>query len=196
MSDKLKIFVTENEAEFDALPTAGHFDRFKQKQAQQVVEQESKLRSDSRLKIVPNLIKIAAILVLLFGVGWLFFNLGKIQGSQGFASNSSNLIPDYSVELTDAEQFFTQQVNLKKKEVLAYSNTNNAATKQIMLELEKLDFQYLDLKEELAINNDNQQILNAMIENYRMRLSVLERLLKQLKKSNNIKQKHHENIQA
>jgi len=38
--------------------------------------------------------------------------------------------------------------------------------------------------------------INAMIENYRMRLSVLERLLEQLKRSNTIKQKHHDEIQA
>lgn len=196
MSDKLKIFVAENEAEFDAMPQTGHFDRFKQKQNQQVIMVKPKFKAEPKLKEMPMLMKIAAIFVLVFGIGWLFFNLGKLQGSQEFAASSGDLILDYSNELSDAEQFFTQQVDLKKKEVLAFSNANNTATKQIMLELEKLELQYLDLKEELAINNNNEQILNAMIENYRMRLSVLERLLKQLKKSNTIKQKHHENIQA
>jgi len=190
MSDKLKIFIEENEAEFDAVPRAGHFERFKQKQSQQVIPVKAKPI------VISGFMKIAALAILVFGIGWLFFNLGKMQGSQEFASNSNaNAIINAS-ELTEAETFFTEQVDLKRKEVLTYASSNNEATKQIMLELEKLELQYLDLKEELAINDNNEQIINAMVENYRMRLSVLERLLEQLKKSNIIKQKHHENIQA
>ena len=188
MSDKLKKYIAENDAEFDALPSKGHFERFKQKQGLKTIVTEPKRT------VIPVFMKIAAIFVLVFGIGWLFFNLGKMQGSQEFASNTTTM--DVSNELAEAEFFFTEQVNLKKKEVLAYSSSDNVATKQIMLELEKLELQYIDLKEELAINNNNEQVINAMIENYRMRLTVLEKLLQQLKKSNKIKQKHHENIQA
>lgn len=190
MSDKLKNFISENEAEFDVLPQSGHFERFKQKQSQQ------EKAVNRKPVVISGFMKIAAIFALVFGIGWLFFNLGKMQGSQEFASNTTIDAIINSSELNEAETFFTQQVNLKKKEVLTYASSNNEATQLIMLELEKLELQYIDLKKELLINDNNEQIINAMIENYRLRLSVLERLLKQLKKSNIIKQKHHENIQA
>jgi hypothetical protein len=190
MSDKLKQFISENEQHFDSVPTTGHFERFKRLQEQNITPIRSK-----KSVATPIFLKVAAILVLVFGIGWMVFNLGKIQGAQEFNHLAQTQTVD-NQELSDAEFFFSEQVNLKKKEVLAYASSNNDATQQIMQELEKLELQFLDLKEELAINNNNEQIINSMIENYRMRLSVLERLLKHLKKSNVIKQKHHEDIQA
>lgn len=188
MSDRLKKYIQDQEEHFDVLPRSGHFERFKQKQQQQEVK-----KSQTKMWFVLG--RVAAVFILVFGVGWLFFNLGKMQGSNQLAQVEDAVMP-FSDELSEAEVFFTEQVNLKKAEVLAYSSSNNEATKQIMLELEKLELQYIDLKEELEVNRDNAQIINAMIENYRMRLSVLERLLEQLKRSNTIKQKHHEEIQA
>tara|TARA_R110002050_G_scaffold244268_1_gene380920 strand:+ start:75867 stop:76454 length:588 start_codon:yes stop_codon:yes gene_type:complete len=195
MSDKLKQFIADNEAQFDTTPKPGHFDRFKALQEQHAhtaMNADSQQQQNSSL---PMLMKIAAILVLVLGIGWMIFNLGKMQGAQEFAT-IGNASPIDSDELKEAEFFFTEQVDLKKKEVLAFSNTNNADTKHILLELEKLELQYIDLKEELEINQNNAQIINAMVDNYRMRLSVLERLLAHLKKSNTIKQKHHDEIQA
>ena len=190
MSDKLKNFIAENDASFDSFPKPGHFERFSQKQI------ETTLVKKSNRDTMPAFIKIAAIFVLVFGIGWLFFNLGKIEGAQEFAISTVQQPINASNELIEAEYFFTEQVKLKKEEVLANASNNNEETKQILLEVEKLELQYLDLKEELIINNNSEQVINAMIENFRMRLSVLEKLLKQLKKSNTIKQNHNENIQA
>lgn len=192
MSDKLKQFIASNEEQFDTAPKSGHFDRFRalQAQHQKVVKPIS-----PKSTAIPMFMKIAAVLILVFGIGWMVFNLGKMQGAQEFAV-IEEVAPVYSDELKEAEFFFTEQVDLKKKEVLAFSNADNADTKHILLELEKLELQYIDLKEELTINQNNAQIINAMIDNYRMRLSVLERLLEHLKKSNTIKQKHHDEIQA
>jgi hypothetical protein len=189
MSDKLKKYIEDNEAHFEMLPRSGHFDRFKQKQ-------ESQFKLHENRKAIWYVVgKIAAVFLLVFGVGWLFFNLGKMQSTTSYANVEEGLV-SFSDELIEAETFFTEQVNIKKEEVLAFSSSNNKATKQIMLELEKLELQYIDLREELEVNRNNAQIINAMVENYRMRLSVLEKLLEQLKRSNTIKQKHHDEIQA
>lgn len=189
MSDRLKKYIEDNADHFEVSPSAGHFERFKQKQQFQAQpKQETK-------SALPVFMKIAAVLVVVFGIGWLFFNLGKIQGAQEFAQTPSTA-SIFTNELAEAEMFFTAKVDQKKKELLAYSSTDNEDTKQILLELDKLELQYIDLKDELIFNNNNAQIINAMIENYRVRLSLLERLLKQLKKSEQLKQKHHVEIQA
>lgn len=191
MSDRLKEFISQNEEHFDALPSSGHFERFKKlQQKQQSVKMESKSN-----KWV--LTKIAAVFVLVIGVSWLFYNLGKMQSVENsMASNPTSTTMEFNQDLMEAEVFFTEKVNIKRQEVLAYSGSNSPATKQILQELDKLELQYIDLKDELKINGDNPQIINAMVENYRMRLTLLERLLEQLKKSNTIKQKHHDEVQA
>lgn len=187
MSDRLKKYIEDNGAYFESVPSAGHLDRFKQKLQMEPVQKS--------VSAIPMFMKIASILVVVFGLGWFIFNLGRIQGSQEFAqtSTTANL---FTNELAEAEVFFTAQVDQKKKELLAYSSTDNEDTKLILLELDKLELQYIDLKEELAFNSNNAQIINAMIDNYRVRLTLLERLLKQLKKSEQLKQKHHVEIQA
>jgi hypothetical protein len=189
MSDKLKEFISLNEEQFDSAPRSGHFERFKKLQAQQ--EKAHKPSQNNNWMFA----KIAAVFILVIGVSWLFYNLGKMQtnGEILVAQTNEQYLND---ELIEAELFFTEKVNLKRKEVLAYTGSASPETNKIMLELDKLELQYLDLKEELSINDNNPQIINAMVENYRARFSLLERLLDQLKKSNTIKQKHHDEVQA
>ena len=196
MSDKLKEFISSHEDQFDSSPMEGHFERFKKLQSTQQVNKSNEITAKKENNWV--LLKVAAVLVLMLGSGWLFFNLGKMQASNTVvaSSSASDNSANFNEELTEAEFFFTGKINSKKEEVLAFSGKDNPATSQIMLELEKLELQYIDLKEELSINDNNPKIINAMVENYRMRLSLLERLLEQLKKSNTIKQKRHDEVQA
>ena len=186
MSDKLKEFISKNEAEFDQLPKSGHFERFKalQEKASPVPKKGQKM----------VWMRVAAMFIGVLGMGYLFFSLGKMQASDELVATNNGVI--VNTELAEAEIFFSEKVDSKKQEVLAFSKSNDPATKQILVELEKLEWQYIDLKKELAINSDNPQIINAMVENYRVRFSLLERLLEQLKKSNTLKQKHHVKVQA
>lgn len=186
MSDKLKEFISKNEAEFDQLPKSGHFERFKalQDKANPVPKKSQKM----------VWMRVAAILISVLGISYLFFNLGKMQAKDELVASTGSIIENS--ELLEAEIFFSEKVDTKKQEVLAFSKNSDPATQHIMAELDKLELQYIDLKEELSINSDNPQIINAMVENYRVRLSLLERLLEQLKKSNTLKQKHHVKVQA
>ncbi|MFT4754331.1 MAG: hypothetical protein ACI85Q_001888 [Salibacteraceae bacterium] len=187
MSDKLKEFISKNEAKFDALPQNGHFERFKKRQ------EKSTLSEPKAANFKWVMTKIAAVFILVLGVSFLFFNLGKMQATTDLVAEVS-AVEKYGEDLTEVEVFFTEKVNLKRDEVLAYAGTNNRATSKILMELDKLELQYIDLKKELLMNDNNPQIINAMVENYRTRFSLLERLLEQLKKSNTIKQKHHEQV--
>ena len=192
MKDKLKEFASSHKDDFDSVPELGHFDRFKELQKEQETQKtETIVQKETKWVLM----KVAAMLILVLGVGWLFFNLGKMQVNDELvvASLEVGAIND---ELSEAEVFFANKVDKKRKEVLAYSGGRSSATSKIMLELEKLELQYSDLKNELLVNEESPQIVNAMIENYRLRLSLLERLLKQLKKSNTLKQKYHEQEQA
>lgn len=190
MPDKLKDFIHDNDADFDALPSAGHFERFKQKQAKAPMPVV-------KLKVYQHpLFKVAAMFIVVFAVGWLFYNLGKQQGNGGLATTSPEGQTSGNTELMAAEVFFASQLKEKKSEVLRLASVNAPEIENIMLELDKLEQQYNDLKEELAVNSNNQRIVSAMVQNYRTRLEVLERLLEQLKKSESLKQKHHVQIQA
>jgi hypothetical protein len=46
--------------------------------------------------------------------------------------------------------------------------------------MSELDSVYIDLKADLKDNMANQEVIEAIIENYRMKISILEDLLKQI----------------
>lgn len=191
MPDKLKDFIKSNDADFDTLPNAGHFDRFKQKQNEFIAQNVEKVRWYAH-----PVFKMVAMFVVVFAVGWLFYNLGKQQSVSSIASASPEGLATEHTELLAAEVFFANELKEKKTELLSLASVNEPETQKMLMELEKLELQYIDLKEELAVNSNNQRIVSAMVQNYRTRLEVLERLLAQLKKSQSLKMKHHVQIQA
>ena len=51
----------------------------------------------------------------------------------------------------------------------------------IMEDMELLDNAYSELKSDLADGVDNEEVINAMISNYQIKLDILERILIEIK---------------
>ena len=47
----------------------------------------------------------------------------------------------------------------------------------IQAEFQMLDSAYVELKNDLKDNVDNEEVINAMIQNYRIKLQILEQIL-------------------
>jgi hypothetical protein len=57
-----------------------------------------------------------------------------------------------------------------------------------MVELDKV---FEELKRDLKDNSDNEEVIEAMIQNYRIKLEVLDEILTQLKKSRGSNKKNN-----
>ena len=53
---------------------------------------------------------------------------------------------------------------------------------QILKDLEEMDAVFADLKADLNENVDNEEVIMAMMENYRLKLQILEEILNELEK--------------
>ena len=53
------------------------------------------------------------------------------------------------------------------------------------LDLVELEGVFEDLKKDLKDDSDNQEVIEAMIQNYRIKLEILEEMLLQLNKTTN-----------
>ncbi len=53
---------------------------------------------------------------------------------------------------------------------------------------------YDKLEQALAANPGNQQVVDAMVDNYRNRLRIVELIQKYMEISNNLKNKQHESM--
>ncbi len=181
MSGKLEKWISDNRELFDEPLPHGHTSRFAEK---------LKNRSDKKA-VYPGWGKAAAVILLFFSIGWAVIHSGKESGARETIAETAMV----NSEIQEAEMFFAMQIKARKQEVITEAG-NDPETEQALKELEKLEKQYEELKEELVINPGNERIIAAMIENYRLRLSILEKLLDQIRMKNIKTKKYKNNIQA
>ena len=80
---------------------------------------------------------------------------------------------------------YTSQINFTKKEISRLTDNDPVLNKDINYDLEELEKVFRELKNDLKDNSDNEEVIEAMIQNYRVKLQVLKEILHQLEKSNN-----------
>ena len=123
--------------------------------------------------------RMAAIFIMLFAITVLIYYSNNKKTEQpeiyGFAANTPEII-----ELRDAEMYYSSQINEKIAQLEKCSQSNPELVKEVENDLSQLDLSYNLLKNDLKENIANQQVIEAMIENNRERLVLLEDVLTQI----------------
>ena len=83
-------------------------------------------------------------------------------------------------ELAEATQYYSNQIENKKEEILNCVAYDPEIDKEIMNEFTPLDAAFNELKKDLNDNANNTQIMEAMIQNYRTRLDILSDIKNQI----------------
>ena len=89
-------------------------------------------------------------------------------------------------EFIEIEEYYGQVINLKKEELADYSAHFPAINEQIEQDLHSLDQDYQLLEEEFILSN-SQEVVDAMIENLRTRIAILNTQIDRLKELNHTK---------
>ncbi len=187
MQDDLEKFVNNNRAAFDAkAPSFALWENIEKELNQ---KKEEKVVPLSVIKSERNHFRMR---IMRYGsiaaVGLLLLTVGGVIGSQWFGSNNNGSVAgaeislsDVSDEYAETEAFYAQKVNSSIKE-LKKRNYDNS----ILEDIEELDAAFQELKKELGQSNafSNEEIIQAMIENYQMKIEILERVLERLPNEN------------
>jgi hypothetical protein len=194
--DQLEDFINENRDEFDAYePSEGLWDKVNKR----VEEHNTNDKAEPKMIPLSMLYKVAAVLVLAFSVGLVVIYMNSEKDGNTSASNDNNekvdtayiiLSPELayiSPELAEVEDYYVTQINYKMKEARSMN-----VGEDLLEEVEILDKEFQELKEEIGDNIDNERIISAMIENYRIRLNILENILTEIQKEHT---DTHENTQ-
>ncbi|WP_445749128.1 hypothetical protein [Polaribacter sp.] len=157
-----------SEADFDFQePENGHFERF-----------ENKLKASKKSdKISWKWLSVAASILLMIG-----FWFGKMQ------QKTTIDLADISPKLEEVQGYFVATIH-QKTTVLEKSKTpeNELIIKQTLLQLEDLENEYQQLLKELNKQGNQEKIINFMIENYQLRLEILENMLKKINQIKKLK---------
>lgn len=170
--DKFEKFIEENAANFDSNePEDGHFERF-----------HNKLNKDKKMKSTKNIfywLKLAAVAVIVITLS-VFSYLEIISGDVGNTANDVSL-SDVSAEYKEVEEYYKTELETKITELNQLQCDKGSLPKdEIMNEFKSIDNLYNSLKKDLKKNQGNQQIINAMINCYQMKVEVLEQIINQV----------------
>ena len=181
MKDNLEDFVREHRAAFDdAMPPLKVWSKIDKK-----LEEKPPTRKISVISIIRN---VAAVFALM-AIGALMAMY--LMGTQAQIEEKSIAVlnPDYE----EIEAYYKSQIS-KKVALLSHFKYDPS----IEEDLEQLDDFLQELKIALreAPKGKEEQIINAMINNYKTRMEILERVLNQIQTKNqkNIQKEDHKTI--
>lgn len=170
MEDKWREFVNTNRDEFE---NDSPEDRFFKKIAP--VLKSEKSPKMIRLSVVWQM---AAAFLILFGIT-LFFLMSKddsvkeVRLAEKNNSKDNRLVlADVNPELAETEYYYVTQIDQLMQEV-----ESRHLTPEIKEILEQLDVEFKMLEKEMGENVNKDQIIEALIENYRLKIKLLEKLL-------------------
>ncbi len=80
-------------------------------------------------------------------------------------------------EIAELERYYNGEINQKISLV-----KNQLKDDRILEDLNTMDQAFAELKADLKDNVDNQEVISAMMENYQLKLQILEEIIKELEK--------------
>jgi hypothetical protein len=125
----------------------------------------------------------AAAVLIIFAASYMVHDLidnnGRILLGRKLQQKPAKeiIIP----ELQEAELYYSGLINEKLEEIKPILTSCPGIEEELNTDMSELDSLYSDLKKDLKDNVANQEVVEAIIENYRLRIAILEELLTTLK---------------
>lgn len=134
-------------------------------------------RPSARIRPMWRALSVAASVVVLLGVGAVIGMYAYKFAHPVQLPTLAEIAPEYA----ELERYYTSQVNNRLQEL---SRFDQAQT--VQPDLQQLDELYEELQKELdqAPKGSEEQIIEAMIRNYQIKLDILERVLEKIQANN------------
>lgn len=133
----------------------------------------------------------AAVVIFAIGFGaneWLSSINEKSNSYDMLGQNGEdfeNIDSSYR-DFYEMQAYYTQQIDLVKNEIIVLSNADMEINNEINIELDELKQIFDELQKDLEDHTNDQEVIDAMIMNYRVKLKMLEEMKIQLDPSSNI----------
>lgn len=161
-NDKLKSFIDANKLQFDSEEPS------KELWNDIANGLGEKPKIFSFWKVLPY----AATIALLVSIGVFFINQGTESRLASKSVKDDFGLSGFSDELQEVEQYYIVQVNEKLEDLERFD-----VDEELLSEVNMLKTEFDDLKVEMGVGADPMKVIEAMIDNYRLRLVLLEDLL-------------------
>jgi Tfp pilus assembly protein PilN len=130
-------------------------------------------------------LSIAAMIVVILGTAVLFFKPEYRWSSANRQKNNIEDLTSVTPQLKESETYYNNLINSLYTEAKPLLTNNPEIKKELTSDLSQLDSICTDLKKDLKDNIANQDVVEALIQNYRIKTRILEDMLKVLKENEN-----------
>jgi hypothetical protein len=155
-----------------------------------------KIRKDLKGEKYPSKqwLSIAAMIVVILGLTILFFRPEYRWSDRGISIKSQDESSRIAPQLKETEVYYNNLVNSLYKEAVPLLTNNPEIKNELNTDLSHLDSICIDIKKDLKDNISNQDVVEALIQNYRIKIHILEDMLRMLRENETApeKKKSHE----
>lgn len=122
----------------------------------------------------------AAAVALIFALSWVIHDaVDNVRSPE--SSSEVGALSAQAEELFEAEAYYTRQIEDMQSEVFALTVEHPDVQADIRMEMSELDTAYAELRRDLGDQAANEEIIEAMIQNYRLKINILSDILQQLR---------------
>jgi hypothetical protein len=145
-----------------------------------------KIRRSIKKKKSParKLLSVAAMITVIFGTSLVLYRTGYF-GADGRSAKKSDLRAQENPQLKESEMYYGNLLNSLFIEAKPLLTANPDIQKELVTDISHLDSLCLEIKKDLKDNVDNQEVVEALIQNYRIKIRLLEDILNILKEDEN-----------
>ena len=182
-SDELEKFVSQNRDDFDDFTP----DPAIWAQVQKNIEPKKTIS-------IKRIMYRAAAVLVIFISSYVFhdYRSEKKQSALLMEQADEEQIQE-ARNFFETKAYYTSMIGNKQKEVFSLTKDYPELTKELRTEFKEVDQQLSDLQKDLKDGASNEEIIEAMIQNYRLKLAILEDVLLELSSENtNEKPLEHE----
>jgi hypothetical protein len=163
---KLEDFIHEHRDEFDAqLPSLDMWDK---------IEGQLEKKRGRTINLWKVSVAVAAVLVIAF-IGTFL-----LRDQQDGINRFANVSDPQMKELLETEAYYASQVSSKMNEINNCYKIFPELKGDIETDLNELDTMYKELEKDLKDNFYNREVIEAMIQNNRLKLEMVDRVLNQI----------------
>jgi hypothetical protein len=132
----------------------------------------------------------AAMIIVIFTTAALFY-VGESRKKMALLSkNSEVLIMEANLQLQETETYYNNQVNYLYSEAKPLLAGHPDINKELLSDMSQIDSLCAEIKNDLKDNIANQEVIEALINNYRIKIKILKDMLDLLKQDENEPQKN------
>ncbi len=135
----------------------------------------------------------AAMIIVILTTAVLFY-IGKERENYILSKGDADaLLMKTNPELVESEIYYNNLINDLYNEATPMLTGHPDIEKELLNDLSQLDSICADIKKDLRDNVDNQEVIEALINNYRIKMHILEDMLDILRQNENNSEKDKDN---